>query len=62
MNLKDIGHILRSHADTWLESKPVDKGDYSKGWVDAMHFCGESLGGLLDKCNVEQLDEELSDD
>jgi hypothetical protein len=57
MELKDIGHILRSHADGWKEQDD-NPDDYSQGWDDGAKYCGETLSDLLDKCGVPKLEDE----
>ncbi len=67
MELKDIGMILRSIAETWCEPDPVSTvTDYiegrDKGWNDGAKYCGNTLNDLLDKCDVPQLEPESDSD
>ena len=63
MKLKDMGIIFRSIAAAWTEydDMATDLTEFDKGVQWATQYCGKELNRLLDKANVEQLEEDNDD-
>ena len=60
MELKDIGLILRSLAETWKEQGELEdtNHDIGRGYASAQRNHAKTVIDLLDQCNVPQLEDE----
>ena len=60
MELKDIGPLLRSHADLWIKMGAEDDNetDVGRGYASAQRNHGKTLNDLLNMCDVPELEDE----